>query len=182
MSFFVVASHLCFATSAAFGFSATFFGFLEVHFGKDNAPIREKLNHVYDTLHESSFARLPGELFKFISEFHSQDPRGSLLSFLRHWWAPGALIMLLVADGVLAIWYPQELLEAYRNTRQAILNNMPFTLYDDNVTFALGLIGICIVWVILIKVFNAIDKPKTRMPFEETLSLFPIRLEQVGLR
>ena len=52
----------------------------------------------------SWLTRLPGALFDFIAEFHSPDPRGPLRSSLRHWWLPGALIMLLVADGALAIW------------------------------------------------------------------------------
>jgi hypothetical protein len=172
VSFFAVASHLCFATSAAFGFLVTLFGFLEIHFGKDKAPICEKLNHVHDALQQSSVARLPGKLFEFISRFHSPDPRGPLLSSLRRWWVPGALIMLLVADGVLAIWYPQDLLEMYRNTRQAILNNVPVTLYNDDVTFALGLIGICILFVIWAKVMNATNKLGARKPFEEPSSFW----------
>jgi hypothetical protein len=167
VSFFVVASHLCFAASAAFGFLVALFGFLEVHFGKDKTPILEKLNHVHHALQQSSVSRLTCALFEFISEFNSLDPRGPLLSSLRHWWVPGAFIMLLVADGVLAIWYPQDVLEMYRNTRQAILNNVPVTLYSDDVTFALGLIGICMLFVIWAKVNSATGKLGNRMPFEE---------------
>ena len=36
MSFFAVASHLCFAASAVFGFLVTLLGFLELHFSKDS--------------------------------------------------------------------------------------------------------------------------------------------------
>jgi hypothetical protein len=167
VSFFAVASHLCFAASAVFGFLVTLLGFLELHFGKDKAPICEKLNRVHHALHESTVARLPGALFEFISEFHSPDPRGPLRSSLRHWWLPGALIMLLVADGALAIWYPQDVLEMYRNARQGILNNVPVTLYNDDVTFTVGLIGACILLVLSAKVMNAANKLGARRPFEE---------------
>ncbi len=53
MSFFAVASHLCFAASAVFGFLVTFWGFLELHFGKDKAPISETLNRIHHALHEA---------------------------------------------------------------------------------------------------------------------------------
>ncbi len=81
--------------------------------------------------------------------------------------APGALIMLLVADGALAIRYPQDVLEMYRNARQEILNNVPVTLYNDDVTFAVGLIGACILMVLFAKVMNATNQLGARRPFDE---------------
>jgi len=167
LSLFVVASNVCSAAAAGFGILVAVLGFLEVHL-EDKTVVRGKLESLYGALDESTLARLPRVLFEQVGRFHSGDPRrGPLTDLLRRWSALGAFIMLLAADALLAFWYPNDLLEAYRSMRRSILEEVPVTLYNDDVTFVVGLIGFGLLFVILVRVTSAAPKIETRKPFGE---------------
>lgn len=156
-----IATGTCAIATALFGVLGVLLTFLQLHLGDDDA-VRKRLDDIYREIVEHPATRLPRALLEALSRFHADGPRYSWRRWLERWWVACAFAMLLLADATLAIWFPQDLVEFYQAVRSNVLEDVPFRVVGDNVTFALGVALIPLALMIFSKVMTATDSYQRR--------------------